>query len=131
MFVTAAYSQQQTNLRRISISELGKPGIGNNLYIYDTYLDKFVGTWIGNKDGKQMKIVLSKIAYKLSTDTANATQIEIITGHLQYTSNEASIASYDLKASIGGNNHILNVFITIEVRKAQATLSAYTYRMAR
>jgi hypothetical protein len=119
----AAYGQQQTKLKRITAADFGKPGTGKNIYIYDNNLDKFVGTWVGNKDGKQVKVVLSKIAYKLSNDTANVTEMEIIKGTFQYTNNTVIIASYELAASTYNNDkNILSIFIDVMARKTQAHL---------
>lgn len=118
-----AYGQQQSSLKRVSASEFAKSGVEKNLYIYNDNLDKFVGTWIGNENGKQIKVVLLKKSFRLTKDSGNRTEMELISGNFEYLHSQTKIASYALTGSIGGDSNILNAFIDVKSRKTQASLS--------
>jgi len=54
-------------------------------------LDKFVGTWVYNKDGREVKIILKKVKKRVNLENA---YIDVIEGYHIYKLNNKNIENY-------------------------------------
>jgi len=103
MVKTNAQQNNDKN-KNIIIDESGKPKAGNNTYMRDKNLDKFMGTWVGNGDDKRVKIALEKKVFHINKNPGYIFDIELITGSSEYSDNGKLIAAYsgdDLIGAIG------------------------------